>query len=90
MTNFSSVDFIDIAGETRTIPGATKFSGTFGGGIDVFPFPRVGLQAMARWTPAFVKANSGSWWCDPYWGCYLGTGQYFNQVEVGAGLSIRF
>jgi hypothetical protein len=89
-TSFGSVDFIDIAGATRTIPGATKFSGTFGGGVDVFLTPRVGLQANARWTPTFITAGANSWWCDPYWGCYLGTGQYFNQVEFGGGLTVRF
>ena len=81
----------DIAG--FSIDSETKFSGTWGGGVKVYPNPRVGFTAMARWTPNYIKSDPAGVWCSPYWGygCYvLGDPQYANQFELSGGLSLRF
>jgi hypothetical protein len=94
-TNFSSVDTTigPVAAPlgTRTIPGETKFSTTWGGGVKFFPNPRVGVRVVGSWTPTYIKSDAAGWWCDPYWGCYLvGNAQYANQFTLGGGVTLRF
>ena len=73
------------------MPGLTKFSWAFGGGIKAYPSKNVGFKAMARWTPTYIKTDGYGWWCDPFWGCApVGNVQYSNQVEFSGGLLLRF
>ncbi len=81
----------DIGGQA--IDGETRFSGTWGGGVKIYPTPTVGFTAMARWTPNYIKSDPAGVWCSPYWfyGCYVvGDPQYANQFEFSGGLSFRF
>lgn len=79
-----------------TFPGATinglwKFSWAVGGGIKVFPSPRLGVKAMVRWTPTYIKSMSTGWWCDPWYGCVpSGVAYYANQIEFSGGIVARF
>jgi hypothetical protein len=75
------------------IDGETQFSGTWGGGVKVYPSPSVGFTATARWTPNYIKSDPAGVWCSPYWfyGCYVvGDAQYANQFEFSGGVSFRF
>lgn len=90
-TRAGSLDFTGPGGVNRSIDGSTKFSGTVGAGVKVYPSDTVGLRLGARWTPTYVKSDSAGWWCDPYWGCYvLSDAQYANQFEFSAGVTLRF
>lgn len=90
-SNFSSVDTTTAAGVSRTLPGATQFSTTWGGGVKFFPNPKIGVRAAASWTPTYIKSDAAGWWCDPYWGCYLvGNAQYANQFTISGGVLFRF
>ena len=86
-TQFGAVQVAD--GEE--IGGGTRFSGTFGLGIKVFPFasPTFGFRAEARYTPTYIKSDPGGWWCG-FWGCYATENpQYANQFELNAGFVLR-
>jgi hypothetical protein len=75
------------------VDGETQFSSTWGGGVKVYPNPKIGFTAMARWTPNYIKSDPAGIWCSPYWfyGCYVvGDAQYANQFELSGGLSFRF
>jgi hypothetical protein len=97
-THYGGVSFIaslptPAAGnaEQRDIPGETRFSGTFGGGVKVYPTPNFGLKLGARWTPTYIRSDAAGWWCDVWWGCYVvGNTQYSNQVEMTGGIVFRF
>ena len=81
----------DIGGQS--VESLTKFTGTFGGGVKVYPNPRFGVTAMLRWTPNYIKSDPAGVWCSPYWfyGCYvLSDAQYANQFEFSGGISLRF
>jgi hypothetical protein len=81
----------DIAGQD--IDGETRFSGTWGGGVKIYPTPAFGFTVMGRWTPNYIKSDPAGVWCSPYWfyGCYVvGDPQYANQFEFSGGLSFRF
>src|SRR5262245_1003442 len=69
-TSYPGLSFTGIDGSSREIGGNTKFSGTFGLGVKVYPGSNVGLRLQARWTPTYIKSDSEGYWCDPYWGCY--------------------
>jgi hypothetical protein len=85
-TNYGDATF-----PATTVPGLTKFSWAFGGGIKAYPSKNVGFKAMARWTPTYIKTDGYGWWCDPFWGCApVGNVQYSNQVEFSGGLLLRF
>jgi len=76
---------------SKTLPGVTRFSWAFGGGIKAYPSKNVGFKATARWTPTYIKTDAYGWWCDPYWGCtVVGNAQYSNQIEFSGGLLLRF
>jgi hypothetical protein len=75
------------------VDGETQFSGTWGGGVKVYPNPSVGFTTMIRWTPNYIKSDPEGVWCSPYWfyGCYvLGDPQYANQFEFSGGVIFRF
>jgi opacity protein-like surface antigen len=94
-TNFSSVDTTTgtVGGSvtTRTIPGESQFSTTWGGGVKFFPAPHIGIRVVGSFTPTYIKSDAAGWWCDPYWGCYLvGNAQYSNQLSLSGGVTLRF
>jgi hypothetical protein len=75
----------------RTVPGITKFSWGIGGGVKVFPSPHVGVKAMARWVPTYIRSDGYGWWCDPYYGCGAAVNvKYSNQFEISGGVVARF
>lgn len=73
-----------------SVDSETRFSSTWGGGVKVYPNPKVGFSVMARWTPTYIKSDPAGYWCG-YYGCYVvGDTQYANQFEFSGGLSLRF
>jgi hypothetical protein len=61
--------------------------------VKVYPGSSVGITAMARWTPDYIKSDPAGIWCSPYgfFGCYVvGDAQYANQFELSAGVGFRF
>jgi outer membrane protein W len=90
-TSYPGVDFTSFNGQARQIGGNTKFSGTFGAGVQIYPGHNAGLKLQARWTPTYIKSDTTGYWCDPYWGCYtVGDAQYSNQFQFTGGLTLRF
>jgi hypothetical protein len=91
-TNYGNVEYTGIGNIQFETGSETQFSGTFGGGVKVYPSPNVGVRFGARITPTYIKSDAAGWWCDPYWGgCYLvGSAQYSNQFEFSGGLTLRF
>jgi len=80
-----------IAGVSHNLPGSTRFSTIWGGGVKFFPNPKFGVRAAVSWTPTYIKSDAAGWWCDPYWGCYLvGNAQYANQIQLSGGVTVRF
>ncbi len=72
------------------VSSETVFSTTWGGGVKVYPSPSVGVTAMARWTPTYIKSDPAGYWCG-FYGCYLvANTQYSNQFELSGGVSFRF
>jgi len=89
-TQYGSVS-VNLGGTQRSIDGDTRFSGSLAAGLKLFPGPRFGLRAEARWTPTYIKSDAVGWWCDPFWGCYVvGDSQYANQYELSGGIILRF
>ena len=87
-TNYSPSDAMGNA-----VDSETKFSTTWGGGVKVYPSPRVGFSFTARWTPTYIKSDPAGVWCSPYWpgGCFLlSEANYSNQLELSGGVSLRF
>ena len=90
-TSYPGVDFTGVNGQTREIGGNTKFSGTFGAGVKIYPGHNVGVRLQGRWTPTYIKSDSEGYWCDPYWGCYVvGDAQYSNQFAFSGGITFKF
>ena len=89
-TSFGSVN-ASLGANSRSIPGSTKFSTVWGGGVKILPNPRVGVRVSAEWVPTYIKSDASGWWCDPFWGCYVvGNAQYSNQFEFAGGVVFRF
>ena len=89
-TNYGGVPY-SVGSVSGTTDGSTKFSGTLGAGLKLYPGKKVGLKLGVRWTPTYIKSDEEGWWCDPYWGCYVvSNAQYSNQFELSGGLIIRF
>jgi len=62
-----------------------KFAWNMGLGIRRDMNENVGLKIQGMWIPAWFTTGSGVW-CDPFY-CYgVGTGEYYDQFEVSAGL----
>lgn len=90
-TDYPGLSFTRLNGTPGEIGGNSKFSGTLGAGVKIYPGKHAGLRLQARWTPTYIKSDSEGYWCDPYWGCYVvGNAQYSNQFEVTGGLTLRF
>jgi opacity protein-like surface antigen len=89
-TSFGSVT-VNTGLRDFTTNGETQFSTTWGGGVKIFPNPRVGVRLAVEWTPTYIKTDTAGWWCDPYWGCYLvGNAQYSNSLQFNGGVTVRF
>ncbi len=90
-TDYGSVTTNVRGAQPRTLNGGSKFSPTMGVGVKLYPRPRFGFRAEARYTPTYIKSDTGGWWCDPYWGCYIVEDpQYANQFELSGGVFLRF
>ena len=90
-THYSGVNFTTSAGAARDIPGVTRFSTTWGAGVNAYAGGNVGFRAGVRWTPTYIKSDAAGWWCDPWWGCYVvGDAQYSNQFELSGGVTFKF
>ena len=90
-TRYGSISFTDVEGSPRQTSGKSRFSGSLGGGVKVYPGEgNVGLKLGIRWTPTYIKSDPGGIWCDPFWGCFqTSNAQYSNQWEFSGGLSFR-
>jgi len=91
----TDVSFGDVMG--LPIEADSRFSSTWGGGVKVFPTPRVGLNVTGRWTPTYIKSDPAGVYCSPYWSPYYPGGcavlsdpDYMNQFEITGGVSLRF
>lgn len=76
-----------------TINNNTRFSTTWAGGVKVYPTPKIGFLAMARWTPTYMKSDPAGIWCNPWWpgGCWqLVETDYSNQFQFSGGITFRF
>lgn len=86
MTSYGDAKF-----PQATVNGLWKFSWAVGGGLKVFPSPRLGFKAMVRWTPTYIKSVGTGWWCYPWYGCVAtGAAYYANQIEFSGGIVARF
>jgi opacity protein-like surface antigen len=74
------------------IATVTKFSTTLGGGVKFYPSTNVGFKGTIRWTPTYIKSDSGGVWCDPFYPtCWvLADPDYSNQLEFSGGITLRF
>lgn len=88
---FGATTYGDATFPGATVPGLTRFSWGLGGGVKAYPSPHVGVKAMVRWVPTYIKSDASGWWCDPFWGCGVGgNAKYSNQFEISGGLVARF
>jgi hypothetical protein len=91
LLGIGATDYGDATFTGRTVEGLTRFSWAMGGGVKAYPSTNVGIKAMVRWTPTYIKTDGFGWWCDPYWGCApVGDAQYSNQFEFSGGVVFRF
>jgi hypothetical protein len=91
LVGIGATAYSDVLFPTKTVTGLTRFSWALGGGVKVYPAKHVGVRAMARWTPTYIKTDGYGWWCDPFWGCVAaGNAQYSNQFEMSGGVVLRF
>jgi hypothetical protein len=74
------------------LPGKTRFSWAFGGGLKVYPSQHLGFKAMLRFVPTYTEAWESGLWCEPITpSCGANSGaQNSIQVEFSVGLAIRF
>lgn len=74
------------------IQSETRFSGTLGGGVKVYPNHMIGVKGQVRWTPTYIKSDAGGLWCDPFYPtCWvIGDADYSNQFEFSGGVTLRF
>ena len=69
--------------------GETEFNWSLGGGAKIFFNDTLGLRLGARWTPTYVDSDP-AYFCNVYGFCYtVSDYDYFNQVEMSAGLIIK-
>ena len=91
VTSYGSVTFTPASGDSRTIDGSAKLSGTMGGGVKIYRGRNIGARIEARFTPTYIKSTDDGWWCDDYWGCYsLEQLHYAKQFEISGGVTVRF
>ena len=77
----------------QKIDSSTRFSTTLGGGIKVAGGENLGFRLGARWTPNYIFTDPQGFWCSPFWpfGCWVvGNTEYVHQLELSAGVIIRF
>jgi hypothetical protein len=77
-----------------SVPGfsgsQTQFGVSIGGGAKVALGKVVGLRFQGRWMPTFFNTDEAVF-CSSASGCYAtATGNLVNQVEVTAGMILRF
>jgi outer membrane protein with beta-barrel domain len=94
-THYSPGDYdagIPNGASLARISSHTKFSSTWGGGVKVYASPHVGIKGTARWTPTYIKSDSGGVWCDPFYPtCWvLADPDYSNQFQFSGGVTFRF
>ena len=94
-THYSPCDYdpsIPNSAGLARISSHTKFSSTWGGGVKVYASPHVGIKGTARWTPTYIKSDSGGVWCDPFYPtCWvLADPDYSNQFQLSGGVTFRF
>ena len=77
--------------DTGSIPGETRFSTNWGGGVKAYFTPSLGARVGVRWTPTYIKSDPAGIWCDPFYGCWQAVNtQYANQFDMTVGLTVRF
>ena len=65
------------------------FALSLGAGIRKDVNDKFGIRVDGRWLPAWFATGSSTW-CDPYYGCHpTNTGEFYDQVELNAGLMIK-
>jgi opacity protein-like surface antigen len=70
------------------VDGLTKFSFGLGGGVKSYLTSHAGFRAQFRWTPTYITSTPGVF-CSFY--CYaVDVADYANQMEVTAGVTLRF
>jgi hypothetical protein len=91
-TSFGTVNYTRINGAPGTTSADTQFSTTWGLGLKFFPSKSaIGARVGIQWTPTYIKSTAGGYWCDPYWGCYVGGNpHYANAWDINGGLSFHF
>jgi len=68
----------------------TQFALSIGGGAKLYFGQTVGMRFEAHWTPTFFNSDE-TIFCGSGTGCFATTsGDYISQVEVTAGLILRF
>ncbi len=77
-------------GKTVDPSGATRFSWSLGGGVQVAASDRIGLRLQVKWLPTYVNTTSEiwiDWWGHPW---VVPVSNYMNQWEFMGGLVFRF
>lgn len=65
-----------------------RFAWNIGAGLRREMSDKLALSIQGLWVPTWITTGSGIW-CDPFF-CYsVGTGEYYDQVELSAKLSIK-
>ena len=90
-TQYTFGDVILPGAAASAIPGETRFSTNWGGGVKAYFTPSVGARLGVRWTPTYIKSDPAGIWCDPFYGCWQAVNtQYANQFDMTVGLTVRF
>jgi hypothetical protein len=82
-------------GGTRYNPGPglddlTRFSLSLYGGEKVVLGKHAGLRLQLRWTPTFISSST-TMFCSSTGKCFVvGSGEVVSDIEVAAGLTLRF
>ena len=97
LAGFGATNYAPDAIMGNSVDSQTKYSSTWGGGVKVYPTPRVGVSVTGRWTPTYIKSDPAGVYCSPYWTPYYGGGcvalseaDYSNQFELASAISLRF
>jgi hypothetical protein len=65
-----------------------RFAWNIGGGLRRELNEKLALSIQGLWVPTWITTGSGIW-CDPFF-CYsVGTGEYYDQIELSGKLSIK-
>jgi hypothetical protein len=88
---FGATHYSDVALSRGHVPGQTRFSWMFGGGLKVYPSRRVGLRAMVRFVPTYLDPGETGLRCDLSLDCWANSNAANSiQVEFSGGVLIRF